>query len=127
MNYLGYRQVLWIYKKILEETGGSAGIRDDGLLRSALARPQATFGGKDLYPTCFEKAAALLESLARNHSFVDGNKRMAWTCFDIFLEINGYSLTSSENQNFNLLISLIDREKTVQDVADWLAKNSRRI
>lgn len=127
MNYLGYRQVLWIYKKILEETGGSSGIRDDGLLRSALARPQATFGGKDLYPTCFEKAAALLESLAKNHPFVDGNKRMAWACFDIFLEINGYSLISSENQNFNLLISLIDREKTTQDVAEWLAKNTRRI
>lgn len=127
MKYLGYRQVLWIYRRVIEETGGSFGIRDEGLLRSALARPQASFGGQDLYPTLFEKASALLESLVQNHPFVDGNKRTAWECFDLMLEVNGYLITTSADQNFELLMRLIERKVTVQDVAEWLSKHTRRL
>ena len=126
MKYLGYNQVLLIYKRVIEETGGSCGIRDEGLLRSALARPQASFGRQDLYPTLFEKAAALLESLVRNHPFVDGNKRVAWECFDLTLELNGYRLDSSHEQNYRLLLKVIEQKLTVQEVAEWLAKHARR-
>ena len=111
----------------MEETGGSPGVRDDGLLRSALARPEASFGEWDLYPTLFEKAAALVESLVRNHPFTDGNKRTAWECFDVFLEINGYRIASAHQKNFELLQQIIERRMTVQDVADWLSKHTRRI
>ena len=127
MKYLGYRQVLWIYRRVIEETGGSAGIRDEGLLRSALARPQATFGGEDLYPTLFEKAAALAESLVLNHPFVDGNKRMAFECLDVFLAMNGYSLTASHDQSFRFVMQIIQRRITIQDAAGWLAKHARRL
>lgn len=127
MKYLGYSQTLLIYKRVIEETGGSYGIRDEGLLRSALARPQASFGGQDLYPTLFEKAAALLESLARNHPFVDGNKRVAWECFDLALEINGYRLETSHEQNYRLIMAVIEQKLTAQEVAEWLAKHTKRL
>lgn len=127
MKYLGYNQALFIYKRVIEETGGTYGMRDEGLLRSALARPQASFAGQDLYPTLFEKTAALLESLVRNHPFVDGNKRVAWECFDLTLEINGFQLKSSHEQNYALVMQVIERKLTVQEVADWLSKHTRRI
>ena len=126
MKYLEYRQVLWIYRRIIEETGGSPGIRDEGLLRSALARPKVSFGGQELYPTLFEKTTAFLESLVRNHPFVDGNKRTAWECFDVMLNMNGYRVTSTHQQNFELLQQIIGRGVTVQDVAEWLSKHTRR-
>lgn len=125
MKYLGYNQTLFIYKRVVEETGGSYGIRDEGLLRSALARPQASFGGQDLYPTLFEKAAALLESLVRNHPLVDGNKRVAWECFDLTLQINGYELKTSHKENYRLVMAVIERTLTVQEVAEWLSKRTR--
>ncbi len=126
MKLLGYRQVLWIYRRVIEETGGAFGVRDEGLLRSALARPRASFGGQDLYPTLFEKAAALLESLVMNHPLLDGNKRVAWECLDLTLELNGYVLRSSSEESFMLISRVIERAATVQDVAEWLEKRSRR-
>lgn len=127
MKFLGYSQVLFMYKRVIEETGGAYGIRDEGLLLSALARPQASFGGHDLYPTLFEKTAALLESLVRNHPFVDGNKRVAWECFDLMLEINGWRLEATGDQNYRLIMQVIDHKLTVQEVAEWLAKHARRL
>ena len=111
----------------MEETGGSPGLRDESLLRSALARPRSAFGGQDLYPTVFEKAAALTESLVRNHPFLDGNKRMTWECLDLFLEINGYRITSSHEQGHELMMQIIGRHQSVQDVTDWLKKHTRRL
>lgn len=125
MKSLGYRQVLWIYRRIVEETGGDFGIRDEGLLRSALARPHAAFGGQDLYPALFEKAAALLESIVRNHPLVDGNKRVAWECFDLLLDLNGYRITVNNDQAFQLMMKVIEHKITVQEIADWAKKYSK--
>ncbi len=75
MRYLTAEQVLFLHARLIEETGGSHGIRDVGLLQSAVARPRATFEGEDLYPDVCSKAAALMHSLINNHPFVDGNKR----------------------------------------------------
>ena len=126
MNYLGYKQTLWLYRRVVEETGGTFGIRDEGQLQSALARPRASFVGQDLYPTLFEKAAAIAESLARNHPFVDGNKRMALACFRAMLKMNGFQVVCSQEAKVTLILNIIGRQVTVQDVADWLAKHSER-
>ena len=127
MRHLGYKQALFIYRRVLEETGGSAGIRDEGSLRSALARPQVSFGGQDLYPTLFEKAAALAESLARNHPFVDGNKRMALACMRVLLKLNGFQVTASQEAKVSLILQIVGHKVTVQDVAKWLSKRTRRL
>lgn len=110
----------------MEETGGRPGMRDEGLLRSALARPQATFSQKDLYPTLFEKAACLAESILLNHPFVDGNKRMAWECLDLILQMNGYELTSSHEQNYRLIFDILQRKKTIQQTAAWLREHAKK-
>jgi len=98
VKYLTAEQVLFIHARLIAETGGEHGVFNLGLLLSAVARPQATFDGQDLYPGLFSKAAALLESLIGNHAFVDGNKRTAITSAGIFLRINGYRLTASNQE-----------------------------
>ncbi len=98
MMYLTVEQVLFVHARLIAETGGEHGIIDLGLLQSAVARPQATFDTQDLYPDLFSKAAALLESLIGNHAFVDGNKRTAITAAGLFLRLNGYRLTASNQE-----------------------------
>ncbi|WP_245633748.1 type II toxin-antitoxin system death-on-curing family toxin [Amycolatopsis jejuensis] len=94
--------------------GSPALIRDHGLLASALARPQSTVFGQDAYPDLFDKAAALLHSLARNHAMQDGNKRAAWNCAIVFLDINGHPLAEpldvdkAENMVLNACQGRID-------------------
>jgi len=127
VNDLGYHQTLWLYRRVIEETGGTLGIRDKGLLHSVLARPRASFGGQDLYPTLFEKAAALAESIARNHPFVDGNKRMALGCLRTLLKMNGFRVICSQEAKVALVIKIVERQVTVQDVAEWLKKHTRRL
>jgi death-on-curing protein len=73
MKYLSLKTVLAIHERSLEEYGGDPGVRDKGLLESAVAQPRARFGGEDLYPSLAEKAAALAFSLVKNHPFFDGN------------------------------------------------------
>jgi death-on-curing protein len=104
MKSLTAEQVLFIHSRIIDETGGAHGVRDVGLLKAAVARPDATFGGQDLYPAVFYRSAALMESLARNHPFLDGNKRTAIVATGIFLELNGFRLqtTQKELERFTL-------------------------
>lgn len=126
MIYLEYRQTLLIYRRVIEEIGGDPGLRDEGLLLAALARPKASFDGQDLYPTLFEKAGALAESIARSHPFVDGNKRMALACLRTMLKINGYQVIVSQDAKVQLILQIVEKRMTVQDVAEWLQRHSRR-
>ncbi|MDQ2635790.1 MAG: type II toxin-antitoxin system death-on-curing family toxin [Actinomycetota bacterium] len=87
-----------------EVLGPQVGVRDYGLLESALARPRASVFGQDAYPDVFVKAAALTNSLAPNHALVDGNKRLAWTACRTFLAINGQWISASEDDRFDFVI-----------------------
>ncbi|AXE78178.1 MULTISPECIES: type II toxin-antitoxin system death-on-curing family toxin [Streptomyces] len=89
MKYLTLPELLNLAERL-----GAAEVRDYGLLDSALARPQASVFGQDAYPDVWQKAAALMESLARNHALVDGNKRIAWYATWVFLHINGHRLSA---------------------------------
>lgn len=91
--------------------------RDVGLVASALARPATTIGGVDAYPGIDEKAAALLESLIRNHALLDGNKRFAWTLTALFLWINGYRLDLGTDTAFDLIVGLAEGRHTMADAA----------
>jgi len=126
-NYLTGEQVLFIHARLIEETGGEHGVRDLGLLESAIARPQATFDQKDLYPYFFTKAAALLESLIGNHAFVDGNKRTAITAAGLYLKINDYRLlaTNQDLEIFTLQCAL--HRFTLGEMALWLEDHSSQI
>ena len=104
--------------------GGDPEVRDYGLLESALARPRASVFGGDAYPDLHLKAAALLDSLARNHALVDGNKRLAWTACRTFLAINGQSISAPEDDRFEFVIqvatgALADLDKIVDRLRTW--------
>lgn len=99
-------------------------VRDVGLLESAAHRPQATVFGQDPYPTIDTKAAALLHSLVRNHALVDGNKRLAWVAVRLFYGLNEHRLTYTEDQAFQLVVSvadgsLTDVDKIAATLASW--------
>ena len=86
--------------------GGMAGLRDAGLLDSALAQPMATFGGEWLHPTLADQAAAYLYHLSRNHPFIDGNKRTAFAVMDAFIEANGDRLTLADDDAYDLVMQV---------------------
>lgn len=124
MRYLTAGQVLFIHSRLIDETGGSHGIRDIGLLQSAVSRPKATFEGKDLYPDIFYKAAAFMESLIKNHPFIDGNKRMAITSAGIFLQRNGYLLETAQRELERFTLSVAAGKATFEDAVKWFRKHS---
>ncbi len=127
MKWLTAEQVLFIHARLIAETGGEHGVLDLGLLQSAVARPQATFDGQGLYPDLFSKAAALLESLIGNHSFVDGNKRTAITATGLFLRINGYRLKANNQQIETFTLQCAQHMLPMDRIIVWLKSQSEFI
>lgn len=109
----------------LEETG--AGIRDLGLIESAVNAPFQTFGGEDLYPTIFDKAAQLAYGLTENHGFVDGNKRAAIHSMMVYLLLNDFDLTADEDEIFNVSMGLAAGKISSAALSKWLQQNSIKI
>jgi len=126
VKYLSAEQVLLIHSRLIDETGGSHGIRDLGLLQSAIARPMATFGGEDLYPDLFQKAAALMESLIKNHPFIDGNKRTAISSTGLFLRINGYVLETSQGEFEDFTLKMATGKISIDDAAEWFKQYTKK-
>lgn len=118
-NYVTAQQVLFIHARLIATTGGEHGVRDIGLLESAVARPQATFDGVESYPDLFHKAAALMESLAQNHPFVDGNKRTAITAAAMFLQRNGRRLQTSNAELERFTLWVVTARPLLPELADW--------
>jgi death-on-curing protein len=126
MNLLSAQQVLFLHARLIEETGGSHGLRDIALLESAVARPQATFDRADLYPDLFTKAAALMHSLIANHPFVDGNKRTGIAAAGLMLMRNGWRLEASNAQLEAFTLRVARGESDSVEIARWLRSNSLR-
>ena len=124
MNRLTGEQILFIHARLIEETGGGHGVRDVGLLAAAVARPWATFGGDDLYPGLFLKAAALLTSLIGNHPFIDGNKRTGIAAAALFLRRNGCRVTSTNQELETFALHVAAAKPDVPEVAAWLESHS---
>jgi death on curing protein len=119
--------LVWMHTVAVEEFGGSTGIRDRGLLESALARPLASFGGGNLYDTPFKRAAALAESLVLNHGFVDGNKRTAIYAMAAWLEREGYVIEAERGGLRDLALAIASHELSMDEIAVWLAQRSKQI
>lgn len=126
VNYLTLDVVLAIHDSMIEKYGGSHGIRDLGLIQSALARPQASFAGEDLYPDIFDKAAALFHSLIFNHAFVDGNKRTTLTSTARFLYINGYELNATDKELIEFPLKVENKHLSIEEIAKWLKFNTKK-
>ncbi len=120
--YPTLEEALFLHRRLLDEFGGSEGVRDPGLLESALARPRSGY-----YKTIYEQAAALMQSLVGNHSFVDGNKRVGFALTAVFLLLNGYKLSVSPDEGESFIIEvLIGKRAELSVIALWLKKHSTR-
>lgn len=125
--YLTLDSLIAIHDSMIEEYSGSFGIRDLGLIQSALARPQSSFGGNDLYRDIYTKAAALFHSLLFNHAFVDGNKRSSMTATARFLSMNGYELEVSQKEFVAFPLRVENKHLGFDEIAKWFKKHTKKI
>ncbi len=116
--------ILRLHELSILEYGGSNGLRDEGLLESALARPYQTFAGEELYQTGYEKAAALAQSIIINHPFVDGNKRTGFLGLLAILEEESLPLKASNEQIYAFVIDISTGSKSFEEIVEWLKDNS---
>ncbi|MCB9365815.1 MAG: type II toxin-antitoxin system death-on-curing family toxin [Calditrichaeota bacterium] len=121
--WLEQTDILVIHQKMIGKYGGASGVRDEGLLDSALASPQNQFayGETDF----FMLAATYVRGIALNHPFIDGNKRTAFTAGLVFLDINGVWVSANPQEAVDQVVGLIERRETVESFAQWLRDNSK--
>lgn len=119
-RFLSAGEVLALHSVVIEESGGSHGVRDMPLLESALGAPQQTFGGESLHPDVFARAAALLRSIALNHPFVDGNKRTAFMATFVFLQLNGKDFAAPEAEVVEFMVDVAAKKTPLDAIATWL-------
>jgi death-on-curing protein len=120
--FLSVDVVLMIHRRVIEDFGGDPGLRDRGLLESAVAMPQSTFGGVDLHVGLPEKAAAYHFHLCANHPFMDGNKRVAVAAAEVFLLINGHELSASDNDVEELTLGVAAARLSKDHVIEFFAR-----
>ena len=123
MIRLTKKQVILLHKDIIEQSGGSFEIRDEGLLDSALNAPFQTFAGTELYPTIIEKASRLGYSLIKNHAFVDGNKRIGAHTMLVFLTLNGIEIEYEDNDFIHLVLGVASGEISDIQLLEWLKQH----
>lgn len=123
MKTLSKRQILMLHQQLVEQTGGSDGIRDEGLLDSALSAPFQSFDNTDVYPSLQQKAARLCFGLVKNHPFVDGNKRIGAHAMLVFLAVNGVELTYTQIELSDIILQVAASEKEYSDLLDWLIRH----
>lgn len=125
MNRLTVKQVAQIHSDLISETGGADGLRDEGLLDSALNVPFQTFDGQALYPSVQQKAARLCHSLVQNHPFVDGNKRIGVHVMLVFLAINGIELDHTQEELIDLGLGLAASKISCEEVLHWILSHQQ--
>ncbi|GAA3984871.1 type II toxin-antitoxin system death-on-curing family toxin [Mucilaginibacter dorajii] len=117
---------LRIHNRLIDEFGGSKGIRDQAGLEAALGRPYATFDGIDLYPLPIDKAAAIFESLIINHPFIDGNKRTAYVLLRLTLLQFDIDIIASEDEKYDMTIAASKGELNFDGIKAWLSQKTKR-
>lgn len=126
IKFVPLEDVIFIHEAIIDTIGGKGGIRDFTLLHSAIFRPQASFGGKDLYPSIFDKAASLAHSLLLNHPFNDGNKRTALASCERFLNINGVEIVTSQKEKIQFALDIESKKLNLESIAKWIKTYSKK-
>ena len=116
------QEVLEIHKVLIQKFGGSQGLRDEGALISALQRPFSGFGETEFYPSVEEKAASILESIIKNHPFVDGNKRTAYVLMRLLLMQFGKDIKATQSEKYDFVIEIASSKIAFQEILIWLKK-----
>jgi death-on-curing protein len=125
MRYLTLPEVLTLHDRIITTTGGSPGIRDLSALESALAQPQATFDGDELYPDLVAKAAALGYLIVANHPFIDGNKRVGHAAMEVFLVLNGREIEANVDDQEQLILAVASGQLDRLGLEQWLLEHTK--
>lgn len=123
MKYPSIDEVVAMHFRIVQKSKGLQGVRDFDLLASALGRPQATFGGEDLYPSIKLKAAALIQSLLLNHPFADANKRTALATGEYFLYLNKARIQATQDEKVNFTLWVENKKPTIEAIAAWIGNH----
>ena len=123
MIILSKEQIVSLHKELIEETGGIHGLKDKGMLESALAAPFQTFDGEDLYPSIYQKVARLGFGLANNHAFIDGNKRIGAHAMLIFLLLNGIELKYGQEELSDLFLNIADGKAGYAETLVWIVQH----
>lgn len=124
-EFLEIADILEIDQILIDRFSGMSSVRDEGLLESALSQPQVLFFGELLHPTSHAQAAAYLYHLAKNHPFLDGNKRTAYGAIEAFLRLNGYNLNLSNEETYNMVIQIAQGEMSKEELSSFLAEHIR--
>ncbi len=124
-RHLRLAEVLKLHGLIIARSGGSDGLRDLGMLESALGQPRQTFGGEDLYPSLTSKAAALGFSLIMNHPFIDGNKRVGHAATEAVLMLNGFELAAEIDDAEDEILAVVAGQRTRDEFQAWIEKHVR--
>lgn len=124
MIFLTAEDVLLIHSLVVDETGGSHGIRNREVIAGIVGTPQQAVFGKELYPTIFEKAAVLAREIIMQHPFLDGNKRTGMTSAAILLQRNGWALAVKEGGIETMALRIIIEHLEVKEIARWLKANT---
>jgi len=123
MRYLSLQEVISLHSLLVSQSGGSDGLRDRGALESAVAQPEASFGGEDLYPDLASKAGALGHSLIQNHPFVDGNKRIGHAAMEVFLLLNSHEIDASVEDQEKIIIDVASGKVSRIELSKWISKH----
>ncbi len=123
MKKLTKEQIIMLHDSLIEETGGSGGLRDDGLLESALNAPFQGFGETESFPSIQQKAARLGYGLIQNHAFVDGNKRVGTHAMLVFLALNGIELEYTQDELSDMILSVAASKSTFEDLVQWIIRH----
>ena len=126
IKYLSVEEALTAHTELVRRYGGSHGIRAQGLLESAIFRPQASAFGEEAYPTLLEKCAASGHSLIQNHPFIDGNKRTGFAAMHLMLLINGYDLTSISKEEAAMAEAVASGKMDELKITQWLKEHSKK-
>lgn len=125
MRYLSLSEVVILHGRLLDESGGAAGVRDLGALESAVAQPRMTFGGEDLYPDLVAKATAMAFSLIQNHPFIDGNKRIGHAAAATFLLLNGVDLQAPVDEAEATILGVASGSVGREALDAWFRRSTR--
>ncbi len=122
-RYLTLNEILTLHERIAADSGGGIGVRDLGLLESAIAQPKQSFGGSELYPEIHQKAAALGFSLISNHPFVDGNKRVGHAALETFLILNGWELVGEMIEHERTVLAVASGDLSREEFTEWVREH----
>lgn len=127
MRYLTVRQILLIHSLVIDETGGSHGVRDHNAILSLEASPRQSVFGKELYPTIFMKAAVYARGIIMNHPFLDGNKRTGMTTASVFIANNGYKIYAEEGEVEEFALCVVSEKLDLEEIAEWFKSHSKKV